>query len=131
MDKKYFSIFIKTAVTAAILLIVNLLIYYIPSLQTQKAGFIYTIPVIYLFFFIFSVIILGILTKISEKNEGQVGYAFLLLTSVKMAASYFLAKPIIAKSIEFPTEKYNFFAVFVLFLAIEAYFTVRLLNNKQ
>jgi len=131
MDKKYFSIFIKTAVTAAILLIVNLLIYYIPSLQAQKAGFIYSVPVIYLFFFIFSIIILGILTKISEKNEGQVGYAFLLLTSVKMAASYFLAKPIIAKSIEFPTEKYNFFAVFVLFLAIEAYFTVRLLNNKQ
>ncbi|WP_051200357.1 hypothetical protein [Flavobacterium subsaxonicum] len=131
MDKKYLSIFIKTAATAAILLIVNLLIYYIPSLQAQKVGFIYSIPVIYLFFFIFSVIILGILTKISEKNEGQVGYAFLLLTSVKMAASYFLAKPIIAKSIEFPTEKYNFFAVFVLFLAIEAYFTVRLLNNKQ
>jgi hypothetical protein len=131
MDKKYVSIFIKTAAIACVFLITNLLLYFIPSLNAQKAGFVYPIALVYLFFFVFCIIILGILIKISLKNAGQLGYTFLLLTSVKMAASYLLARPIIAKSIEFPTEKVNFFAVFVLFLAIEAYFTARLLNNKQ
>jgi len=131
MNKKYLSIFINTAVIAAILLILNLVIYYIPSLKGQQASFIYPLPIVYLFFYVLSVVILSILTKISEKNAAQVGYIFLLLTGVKMAASYFMAQPLLSKAIEFPTEKYNFFAVFVLFLAIEAYFTARLLNNKQ
>jgi len=131
MDKKYLSVFIKTALVALIALLINYGLYQLPQLKGQDAGFIYPLWGIYIFFFIFSVIILGILIKISGKNLTQVGYAFLLLTGVKMAASYFMAKPIIAKTIEFPTEKANFFAVFVLFLAIEAYFTARLLNNKQ
>lgn len=131
MDKKYLNVFSKVAGLALFFGVVNFLLYYIPELEIKKQHFIYSIPVVYLFFFIFSLLILGILIKISEKNVGQVGFAFLLLTSIKMAASYFVARPILDKSAEFPTEKINFFAVFVLFLAIEAYFTARLLNNKQ
>jgi len=131
MDKRYLSIFIKTAIVAAAALLINYGLYQLPQLKAQDAAFVYPVWGIYLFFFIFSIVILGILIKISGKNLAQVGYAFLLLTGVKMAASYFVAKPLIAKTIEFPTEKANFFAVFVLFLAIEAYFTARLLNNKQ
>ena len=131
MDKKYFSIFTKTALVACVFLITNLLIYMLPGLNAQKANFVYPVWAIYVFFFIFSIVILAILIKVSIKNIGQLGYVFLLATSIKMVASYLLAKPIIAKSIEFPTEKVNFFAVFVLFLAIEAYFTACLLNNKQ
>ena len=131
MDKKYLSVFIKTIIVAAVALAINYGLYQLPQLKGREAGFEYPLWGIYVFFAAFSIIILGVLIKIGQKNLAQVGYAFLFLTGIKMAASYFLAKPIIAKTIEFPTEKANFFAVFVLFLAIEAYFTARLLNNKQ
>ena len=131
MDKKYLSVFAKTAGTGIVFLLINYGLYLLPQLKGQEAGFEYPLWGIYLFFLVFSLVILGVLLKVSEKNLAQVGYAFLLLTGAKMAASYFLAKPIIAKTVEFPTEKANFFAVFVLFLTIEAYFTARLLNNKQ
>ena len=91
----------------------------------------YSLYFIYGFFTLSSFLILGILVFVNSKNAAQTGYAFLLLTAVKMGASYVLAKPLLTKTIEFPTEKLNFFIVFTLFLAIEAYFTARLLNNKQ
>jgi len=129
MTKNYLSIFLKTGVLAILFCVANFFLLHFNVIP--HAPYHYPIPVVYLFFWIFTLVIVSILTKIGEKNVAQVGYAFLLLTGVKMAASYFFAKPILAKTIEFPTEKANFFAVFVLFLAIEAYFTVRLLNNKQ
>jgi hypothetical protein len=71
------------------------------------------------------------LIRIGKNSKEQIGYAFLLLTAVKMALSYVLVRPILEASKENPTEKVNFFAIFILFLAIEAYYTARLLNNKQ
>lgn len=131
MTKNYVRTFLTTAGIGCVFLITNMLLYQIPSLNAQSVDFVYPLPAVYLFFFIFSIIILGILIKTSEKNISVTGYAFLLLTTVKLIASYFFAKPLISKTIEFPTEKANFFFVFLLFLAIEAYFTARLLNNRQ
>lgn len=131
MDKKYISIFVKTTVIAVVSLIINFLIYQVPDLKSSMGDFVYPLPVTYLFFLVFSLIILVVLVRISIKNKEQLGYAFLFLTSVKMAASYFFARPILAHSAENPTEKVNFFVIFILFLAIEAYYTARLLNNKQ
>ena len=130
MIKKHLGFFVKTAVIACVFLITNLLIYYIPGLNVQTTDFVYPIPLVYAFFFVFSIIIFAVLAVVNDKNESQLGYAFLGLTALKMAISFVFAKPIIAKSIENPTEKVNFLAVFILFLAIEAYFTARLLNNK-
>ena len=130
MIKKHLGFFIKTAIAAGVFLITNLLIYQIPGIGLQASDFVYPLPVVYLFFFVFSIIILAVLAVVNDKNESQLGYAFLGLTALKMAVSFVFAKPIIAKTIENPTEKVNFLAVFILFLAIEAYFTARLLNNK-
>jgi hypothetical protein len=131
MIKQYTGTFLKVTIITLIAFGLNMGVYAIPGIKAPAVGFTYPLWVVYAFFFVFSLIILGVLIKVSEKNTGQAGYLFLLLTSAKMAASYLLARPIISKTIEFPTEKINFFAVFLLFLAIEAYFTVRLLNNKQ
>ncbi len=131
MGKHYTGTFLKVIVTAIAAFIINTILYYL--IPDVKAGvtFIYPLWAVYAFFLLFSLVILGVLIKISHKNAGQVGYTFLLATGIKMAASYIMARPLLAKTIEHPVEKINFFAVFVLFLAIEAYFTVRLLNNKQ
>lgn len=131
MDKNYTGVFIRTAGLAIVFFIVNFLVYQIPAFEYAREDAQYTLASVYAFFLVFSLIILGILIKISAKNKEQLGYAFLLLTSIKMALSYVFARPIIAQSSENPTEKVNFFVIFILFLAIEAYYTARLLNNKQ
>lgn len=131
MDKNYIGIFLRATIYAALLFIINFLIYYIPDLAGKTDTFVYPLAVTYLFFLVFTLIILGVLIRISIKNKEQLGYAFLFLTTVKMGLSYVFARPVIAHSGENPTEKINFFAIFILFLAIEAYYTARLLNNKQ
>ena len=128
--KKHIGIFIVTTLIAVVLLIANLFIYRLPELEGAKDNFIYSLPLVYLFFYVFTIVILGVLIIIGKKNKEQLGYTFLFLTSAKMGLSYLFARPILTKTIDDPTEKINFFVVFILFLAIEAYYTARLLNNK-
>jgi len=131
MDKKFIASLVKMAGIAAVCVIINILLYKIPQLQEQPATFTYTIPMVYLLFFGFSVIILFALNLIAKTDATQVGYVFLGLTSLKVVGSYFLVQPILAKTVSYPSERINFFAVFMLFLFIEAYFTAILLNKKQ
>ena len=128
--KKYIGILTVTAIIAAVLLIANIFIYRLPALEGARQNFIYTLPVVYLFFFVFTLIILGVLVIIGKKKKEQLGYVFLFLTAAKMGLSYVFARPVLTKTIDDPAEKINFFIVFILFLAIEAYYTARLLNNK-
>ena len=131
MDKNYIGIFVKTALVGAAFLIINLLVYQMPDLKEVSASFVYPLPVTYLLFLVLSIMILAVLIAVSKKNAGQIGYAFLGLTTLKMGVSYVFVRPILAQSGDNPTEKFNFFVIFILFLAIEAYYTARLLNNKQ
>lgn len=130
MKKNTSRIFITTVIIAVVLFVVNILLYNIPGIGLSADGFVYPIAVTYLMFLILTLIVLGILVFIAAKNKAQLGYAFLFLTAVKMAICYVLARPILAKTIDNATEKNNFFIIFILFLAIEAYYTARLLNNK-
>ncbi|MBY8963303.1 hypothetical protein KJK34_11110 [Flavobacterium sp. D11R37] len=128
--KNSIKFFAGITIATIILFIANTLLYRLPELSSATDNFVYPLWLVYLFFFGFTVIILAVLLKISVKNKEQIGYAFLFLTALKMAASYFMARPVLTKTIDDPTEKINFFVVFILFLAIEAYYTARLLNNK-
>ncbi|QYJ69085.1 DUF6168 family protein [Flavobacterium litorale] len=128
--KKHIGIFVATTLIAAVLLVANILIYEQPELQATKQTFIYALPTMYLFFFGFTVAILVALIITGKKSKEQIGYVFLFLTATKMGLSYLFARPILNKVVDDPTEKINFLVVFILFLAIEAYYTARLLNNK-
>lgn len=131
MDKNYTSVFVRTAGLAVVFFIVNFLVYQIPGMEYAMQDFQYPLALVYVFFLVFSLIILGVLIKVSTISHIQVGYAFLLLTTIKMAVSYVFIRPVLAGPDENSTEKVNFFVIFILFLAIEAYYTARLLNNKQ
>ena len=97
-----------------------------------QAGLIYSLPLLYLFFFFFSVVMILILKKVKQNNINSVGYVFLLLTTFKMVIAYFFLRPILAADLpKTPTEKMNFFVIFIYFLAIETYVTIGILNNKQ
>jgi hypothetical protein len=111
--------------------LLHLLIFQIPSLATSETHFFYTIPFLYFLYFIFSVIILIALFKVSKNNFDNVGMTFLISTSIKMAVSYFILRPILNSANENTIEKVNFFTIFILFLAIETIITIRLLNKNQ
>lgn len=94
--------------------------------------FIYSIPFLYLLFAVLSAVIVTLLMKVKKTAVDSVGYAFLALTTVKMVIAYALLRPIIHIHLpKTPSEKMNFFVVFIYFLAIETILTIRILNNKQ
>lgn len=94
--------------------------------------FTYSIPLLYIVFCVFSLVIIGMMLKVKERNIDYVGYTFILLTSLKMAVAYLMMQPVFHHSYKVtPTDKMNFFIIFLYFLIIETILTIRILNNKQ
>lgn len=111
--------------------IVHILLFQLPDLKAAAQNFYWSIPVLYLIYFFFSKIILFLLVQVSTKNFDNVGMTFLVITSVKLAITYFIVRPVLNSTTENTIEKANFFFIFILFLAIETLITIRLLNKKQ
>ena len=129
--KKYNSLF-AVFIAAIIGLIIHKTISHFIIPKEFEDSFIYSTPLLYVLFAIFSIIILFSLMKVKEIAIDYVGYAFLAFTTLKMAIAYAFLRPIILTHLpKTPTEKMNFFIVFIYFLAIETYLTIRILNNKQ
>ncbi|MGL2965371.1 hypothetical protein [Flavobacterium sp. XGLA_31] len=100
--------------------------------QVFERDFIYTVGYLYTFFAVFAIVIVFILMLVKEKSIDNVGFTYLLLTFIKMAVAYVLLLPILETNLpKTPTEKINFFIVFIYFLTIETVVTIRILNNKQ
>ena len=77
-------------------------------------------------------IVLFIVFRVNSKSPDNTGYVFMGATLLQMGSSYLMLRPVLASAGENSSfEKINFFAVFILFLAIETLITIRLLNNKQ
>ncbi|KOS07113.1 hypothetical protein AM493_14505 [Flavobacterium akiainvivens] len=131
MHKDFLAGALKAGLVAGLFLIVNLLLYHFTALGAHYAGFVYSLPVLYVLYYGFSLIILFSLQMVQKNSASQIGYVFLGLTTLKAVGAYFVARPIISKTIDASAEKINFFLVFVLFLLIEVYFTAKLLNKKQ
>ena len=104
--------------------------FWVPKLYQDN--FVYTLELLYLFFFFFAAFLVLVLDKVKQKSINSVGYTFLLLTTLKMGVAYIFLKPILAVNLEkTPTEKMSFSVIFIYFLAMETYVTIRILNNKQ
>jgi hypothetical protein len=126
--KPLFTIILITVIG----LIIHKLIFYLLVVNTIEDNFIYSIPLLYGLFSVFSILIVGVLVKVKERNIDNVGYTFLLLTSIKLVVGYLLIQPILKASLHQPAlEKINFFIIFIYFLATETILTIRILNNKQ
>lgn len=122
-----------TIILIAVLgLIIHKLMFFLLVAKTIEDNFIYSITLLYGLFSIFSLLIVGVLIKVKERNIDNVGYTFLLLTSIKLVVAYLLIHPILKVSLhQTPLEKINFFIIFIYFLATETILTIRILNNKQ
>ena len=129
--KKYSSLF-TVVIAASLGLIVHKTISHFIIPKEFEDNFVYSIPLLYFMFAILSTVIVFLLMKVKQTAIDSVGYAFLAMTTVKMVIAYALLRPIIHTHLpKTPTEKMNFFIVFIYFLAIETILTIRILNNKQ
>jgi len=104
--------------------------FFIP--KQWEESFVYSLPLLYAFFGLFSITIISILYFIKKININNVGYVFLLLTSIKMAIAYVFLKPILEINLpKTKTEKISFFIVFIYFLILETISTIKILNPKN
>ncbi|WP_325264328.1 DUF6168 family protein [Flavobacterium sp.] len=102
------------------------------SLNIDQTHFHYSLENLYLFFFILSAIIFQVLITIKKRSFDNVGMSFLVVTSIKMIFCYLALRPLLhTTEPNNPTERINFFVLFIIFLIIETLFTIRLVNEKK
>ena len=100
--------------------------------EFNTESFRYSLEKLYLFFSAFSIIIVFILIKIRAKDLDIVGNSFLLLTTIKMIVCYIIGSSILKGTTpESFIEKWNFFALFIVFLITETIVTIILLNKED
>ncbi len=134
-DSPYFKQFLKTVfylfICSTIAFCINFFLLNNSVSKSELSQWVYSVTTLYSIFFVFSLIIMSVLSFVRKKNLDYVGYTFLIATSLKMTIAYFLFRPILkATTHEVSTEKTNFFIIFICFLAIETLLTIRILNNK-
>lgn len=114
-------------VYANILIVQNLF-----SLEEKWQNTYYSFSQTLSFFVVSSIVILIINLVISKKALEQLGFVFLGIMTVKLIASYvFIAPALELKSVASEFEKINFFIYFLVFLAIDVYLTIQILNKKN
>lgn len=107
----------------------NLLFY---TLNINTASFTYSLVELYLWFTLFTFVVVFVLLWVRIKSFDNVGMSFLLATSAKMLFCYLILRPLLRLSgAENTIEKVNFFGLFILFLLIETLFTIHLVNEKK
>lgn len=111
--------------------IIHYLLFEYTFLNKYEESFYYSVPFLYVLFFIFSKIGLFIISRVSEKNFDSTGMAFMLITTIKLIIAFLLAKPILENPSSNYIEKTNYFFIFILFLAIETTISVKILNKKS
>lgn len=99
---------------------------------TNSAQMQFNLAGAYVFFWICAALIIFVVHVVHKKSPDNAGYAFIGATLLQMGLSYLMLRPILEMGGEKTAfGKMNFFAIFILFLAIETLITIRLLNNKQ
>lgn len=130
MNLKNYKPLINLALLIAVAYILHKIIFY--SFNIDDTAFHYSIEVLYLLFSVLSVIVLAVLLKVKEQSFDNIGMSFLLSTSIKMVVCYLILRPVLQASGQNSSiEKRNFFAMFILFLAMETILTIRILNKNQ
>lgn len=132
MKSNQYKLLLKALIFSVLCYAVHKFLFYQFLTPGTEQKFIYSLEMLYGFFFSASVLISLVLFEINKKNIDNVGFTYLLLTVVKMGIAFFFMRPILkVDDVHQPTEKINYFIIFILFLIIETVIAVRILNNKQ
>ncbi|WP_395077934.1 hypothetical protein [Flavobacterium sp.] len=101
-------------------------------LKYEASIFEFSLEKLYLMFSFMTITIILILIKVKQKSLDNVGMTFLLITSLKMMICYGIGRSVIIQTNpEQQLEKWNFFAMFMVFLLVETLFTIYLLNAEN
>lgn len=131
MKTNEYKLLFKMFIISVLLYALHKLVFCQVLLQSD-ADFIYSINLLYGFFFLASVLISVVLLAVNKKNINNVGFTFLFLTVLKMGIAFFFLRPILSSTSSLMTlEKKNFLVIFLVFLAMETLVAVKILNNKQ
>jgi hypothetical protein len=132
MNLKKYQPLLEVILFSIIIYLVHKFVFFVNNNNPKLQEFIFSIEVVYGFFFCCSLVLVYILIQVKEKSIDNVGYTFLLVTCVKMTLSYVLLSPILnSENSNIRFEKINFFFIFALFLTLETIVTIRMLNSKQ
>ena len=122
--------FLTLAVVTLLLYLIHKAVFNVFNINQDQ--FHYSLETLYLIFLVLSAIIFKVLLIVKERSFDNVGMSFLLATSLKMVFCYLILRPLLQiPKPNNPTEKINFFFLFIIFLIIETLFTIRLVNEKQ
>ena len=106
--------------------------YLFELMEISTEDFSYSLLSLYLFFGIFSIVLMAIVFRVRSRNFDLLGMSFLIVTTLKMLICFLLVRPILkSTAVSASIEKTNFFVMFIVFLAIETVVTIRILNEKQ
>lgn len=111
--------------------ILHRLVFFVFQTKIPSNNFQISLEQLYLGYSIFSIILFLILTTVKKKSFDNVGMLFLILITFKMVICFIFLNAFYVKSVNhYAIEKMNYFVMFMLFLAIETMFAIRILNNK-
>lgn len=131
MAKKYSPVFL-VILCVALLYAVHKSIIYLSDQSAIYSSFHYSLEKLYLAFGLASLLIVFILLKVKERNFDQIGMAFMVLITIKMATFYFVFKPVItARTDEAQWERTNFIILFMAFLILETLISVKILKSSE
>ncbi len=132
MNKNKYAPLLSVTVIAPFLALINYLVLQFLLPHAIYKAFYYSIFVFYGFFALTTALLLAILIKLNDKKADQIGYFFLIGTTIKMGLSYAVMLPVLnQENINNNPEKFNFFIVFIIFLLIEVVFTYKLLESND
>jgi hypothetical protein len=125
-----FNIIKKLTLIVLPIFITHLLVFQIPSLNETQENFQYNVWTLYLLFYVFSIIGIVIVQKVSVKNFESTGVAFIVILTVKMIVFYIMAKSVFVSASENSVEKINFSLIIIMFLIIDIFLVSQILNKK-
>ena len=124
------AVFFQFVLFSALIVLANLLIQSIFQLESQFEKTTYSLLNMLVFFISTSFILLLVHNYISQKKKDLLGYVFMVSLTSKVLACYIFIAPVLNNKFVNHFEKTYFFSLFLLFLFIDVYLTVRLLNKK-
>lgn len=132
MNTKQLQPIIEVFSVAALIYVIHKIIFWFLATNPLLQNFHFSLEIVYGFFLICSLLIVGILIKIKIRSIDNVGFVYILVTFIKMGLAYFLLSAITdSGESNIRNEKINFFIVFAIFLAIETIATIRILRDNQ
>lgn len=131
MAKKYSPIFL-VILSVILLFAIHKSIVHFSGWNDIYNTFHYSLEQLYLAFGLASLLIIFILIKVKERNFDQIGMAFMVLITVKMATFYFVFKPVISnRTDDAQWERTNFIILFMAFLILETLISAKILKSSE